>query len=201
MQIWNVLHKARWKYRTQKVAKNRHLRIITQLCRAISWQGICRPSEKKIVRQQYLLHISSQYGELRPTSGWDRFVSLGHRSKFERVSRLRLVTTATSLNKSQPNFAQCLTVFWPATLYIHFRGFLPRSGILPGAKFTLRPKLAFSYFGSVTARHSSSGRQRNFVALSKGHHLYLAGRPSRWALAHILVLFCFWNVLLKYIHF
>jgi len=25
-----------------------------------------------------------------------------------------------------------------------------------GAKFTLRPNLAFSYFGSVTARHSSS---------------------------------------------
>ena len=32
---------------------------------------------------------------------------------------------------------------------------------LPGAKFTLRPKLALSYFGSVTARHSSSGRQPN----------------------------------------
>jgi len=30
-------------------------------------------------------------------------------------------------------------------------------GILPGAKFTLRPSLAFSYIGSVTVRHSSSG--------------------------------------------
>jgi len=26
----------------------------------------------------YLLHTSSQYGELRPTSGWDRFRCLGH---------------------------------------------------------------------------------------------------------------------------
>ena len=42
--------------------------------------------------------------------------------------------------------------------------------------------------GSVTARHSSSGRQPNFAALNRGHHLCLAGRPSRWALAHILVL-------------
>ena len=46
------------------------------------------------------------------------------------------------------------------------------AGILPGAKFTLRPpSLALSYFGSVTARHSSSGRQRNFAALSTGRHL------------------------------
>ena len=39
--------------------------------------------------------------------------------------------------------------------------------------------------GSVSARQSSSGRQSNFVALNRGRHLYLAGRPSRWALAHI----------------
>jgi len=74
------------------------------------------------------------------------------------------------------------------TLYIHFQGFLPRSGILPGAKFALRPKLALSYFVSVTARHSNSGRQPNFAALSTGRRLYSAGRPSRWALAHILVI-------------
>ena len=39
--------------------------------------------------------------------------------------------------------------------------------------------------GSVTARHSSSGHQPNFAALNRGRCLYLAGRPSRWALAHI----------------
>ena len=32
---------------------------------------------KKLVKQQYLPHMSLQYGKLRPTSGWDRFVSLG----------------------------------------------------------------------------------------------------------------------------
>jgi len=37
-------------------------------------------------------------------------------------------------------------------------GALAPDGILPGAKITLRPSLAFSYIGSVTARHSSSGR-------------------------------------------
>jgi len=44
----------------------------------------------------------------------------------------------------------------------------------------------FRRLGSVTARHSSSGRQPNFAALNRGRHLCSAGRPSRWVLAHIL---------------
>ena len=36
---------------------------------------------------------------------------------------------------------------------------------------------------------SSSGHQPKFAALNRGRHLYSAGRPSRWALAHILVEF------------
>jgi len=79
--------------------------------------------------------MSLQYGELWPTNGWDPFGSLGHLSKFQRVSRLV----------------------------------------------------------SVTARHSSSRRQSNFAALNRGRHLYSAGRPSRWALAHILVYIYFYN--------
>jgi len=111
-------------------AKNRHLGTIPQLCRAISSQ-LRRVSTigKKLVKQQYLLHMSPQYGELRLTSGWDRFGSLRHPSYFQRLPRL----------------------------------------------------------GSVTARQSSSKRQPNFAALNRGRHLCLAGRPSRWALAHILV--------------
>ena len=34
---------------------------------------------------------------------------------------------------------------------------------------------------------SSSGRQPNFAALDRGRHLGSVGRPSGWALAHILV--------------
>jgi len=41
-----------------------------------------------------------------------------------------------------------------------------------------------SRLGSVTARYSSSGRQPNFVVFNRGCNL---GRPSRWALAYILV--------------
>ena len=87
-------------------------------------------NRKKLVKQQYPLQMSSEYGALRPTTGWYRFVSLGHPSKFQRVSRL----------------------------------------------------------GSVTARHSTSGRQPNFAVLNRGRHLYSTGRPSRWALADIVVI-------------
>ena len=68
-----------------------------------------------------------------------------------------------SLTGGQPNFARCLAVFWAGTLYIHFRGLLLPDEILPGAKFTLRLSLVFHIF-SVTARHSSSGRQPSFAA-------------------------------------
>ena len=77
----------------KKVAKNRHLGTIAQLCRAISLQlRHISTIGKKLVKQQYILHVVSQYGELRPTSGWDRSSSLGHPCKFQRVSRLGSVT-------------------------------------------------------------------------------------------------------------
>jgi len=144
MHVWNVLHAARWKYRTQR---NRHLRTIQH---RINLSGYIFPTKaridnrKKIVKQQYLPHMPLQHGELWPTNGWDLLASLGHSSKFQRVSRL----------------------------------------------------------GSVTARHSSSGRQPNSAALNRGRHLYSAGRPSSWALAHILVLlrYCrYINLLLTYL--
>ena len=86
---------------------------------------------KKLVKQQHLPHMSSQYGEVRPTSSWDPLASLGHPSKFQRS--------------------------WQ-----HYCMALPLSGRLP-----------------------------NFAALNRGRHPYSAGRPSRWALAHISSLMMF----------
>jgi len=126
-----VLHVARCKCTTQKIAIWAPLHNFVGLYLR-NW-GMYQQSEKNLFNQQYLVHTNSQYGELRPTNGWDRFGSLGHPCKFQRVSRL----------------------------------------------------------GSVTARHSSSGRRPNFAALNRGRCLYSGGRPSRWALAHILVGECF----------
>jgi len=48
-----------------KVAKNRHLGTIAQLCPAISLQlRHVSTIGKELVKQQYVLHMSSQYGEL-----------------------------------------------------------------------------------------------------------------------------------------
>jgi len=130
MQVWNVLRAARWKCRTknrQKLSSGHHRTSFSGYIFATTARI---DTGKKVVKKQYLLHMSPEYGELRPTSGWDLLASLRHPCKFQRVSRL----------------------------------------------------------GSVTVRHSSSGRQPNFAALNRGRHLYLEGRPSRWALAHILVL-------------
>jgi len=84
---------------------------------------------------------------------------------------------------------------WYTILVYTFLGALAPDRILPAAKFTLRPSLAFSYIGSVTARHSSTDHQPNCGAVqgmelrnfSRGRHLYSAARPSRWASARILV--------------
>ena len=67
----------------------------------------CIDNRKQVVKQQYLIHMSLQYGELRPTSGWDLFASLGHPSKFQRVSRFGGVTGTAwhSSSGRQPNVA------------------------------------------------------------------------------------------------
>ena len=128
MQVWNVLHVAGWKYRTQKWRKKSPSgHHPTTLSGYIFATEACIDNRKKLVKQQYLLHMSPQYGELRHTSGWDRFGSLGHPSYFQWLPRL----------------------------------------------------------GSVTARQSSSERQPNYAALNRARHQCSAGRPSRWALAHI----------------
>jgi len=87
-QVWNVLRAARWKYSTQKSGQNCHLGTIAQSSqlRHVSTIG------KKIVKQQYLLHMSLWYGELRPSKGWDRLTSLGHSCKFQLVSHLGSAT-------------------------------------------------------------------------------------------------------------
>ena len=124
MQVWNMLRAARWKCRTQKSSQKSlsgHHRT--------TLSGYIFATKARIDNRKK--DTFPQYGELRPTSDWDPLASLGHFSKFQRISRL----------------------------------------------------------GSVTARHSGGERQPNVAALNRGHHLYSAGRLSRWALAHILVVF------------
>jgi len=63
----------------KKLPKTCHLGTIAQLCGAISLQlRHISTIGKKLVNQQYLLHMSPQYGELQPTSSWYLSARLGH---------------------------------------------------------------------------------------------------------------------------
>jgi len=65
MQVWSVLHAARWKYRMQKIAIWAPLyNFVVHLCRALSSQlRHVSTIEKKLVKQQYLLQMFPQYGD------------------------------------------------------------------------------------------------------------------------------------------
>ena len=117
-----------------------------------------------MVKQQHLFQMSSQYGELRPTNGRDRLAGFGAPQQISTgfacwlryctdVAQWRLTKLCLMLDR----LLGCYNV------YI-FWGLLLPDGILPCTHFTLRPSLAFSYIGSITARHSTSGRQPNFAA-------------------------------------
>jgi len=71
------------------------------------------------------------------------------------------------------------------TTYI-FSGVLAPDSILPGAKFSLRSSFAFSYIGSVTARHCGSGRQPNFAAWYKewNYRTFAEGATYIWQGGH-----------------
>jgi len=86
--------------------KNRHLGTIAQLFRAISLQlrHVSTVGKKNLLNSN-TSRMSSQYGKLRPTSDWDCFVSLGHPSKFQRLSCLGSVTARHCSSLRQPNFA------------------------------------------------------------------------------------------------
>ena len=93
MQVWNLLHSARWKHRTQKSRQKspsgHHGTILSGYIFATKARI---DNRKKLVKQQCVIHMSPQYGERRPTSGWHRSGSLRHPCKFERVSRLGSIT-------------------------------------------------------------------------------------------------------------
>ena len=137
--------------------------------------------------------MSSQYGELQLTSGWDRFLSLGHPANFNgfRVfASLLQRRRSTEANQTFHNV-------WPLPGLVDYISAYISGGCCSVAEVCqVQSSLCVfqvlrSPIRSVTARQASSGREPNFAALSTGHHLYSAGRPSGWALAHILVvLYC-----------
>ena len=101
MQVWNVLRAARWKSRTQKIAKKspsgHHHTTLSAYIFA---------TKARIDNGKNLLNSGiAEYVELPPTTGWDQFGSLRHPCKFQRVSRLGSVTARHYSSRGQPNVA------------------------------------------------------------------------------------------------
>jgi len=160
MNVFNVLHAARWNTGRRNYAKSPSAHHRTALSRYNSQLRHISTMGKRLVKQQYL-HTCSQFGELRLTNGRDRLVSLGH--PMQQISTGFASRRRYCSDVAQRRSTKLCTMFGRlvAVHYIHFWRLLSRNGILTGEKFTLRPNLAFFYIGSVTARHSSSGRQPN----------------------------------------
>ena len=128
MQVWNLLHAARCKYRTQK-------------------------SRQK-----------SPSGHHRTTSSGYIFAAKARIDN--RKKSLLSSNTSSTCPHNVVNFGPVTAeIGWPF-----------------GAPLRISTGFA-SWQRYCTA--STSGRQPNFAALNRGRHLYLAGRPSGWALTHI----------------
>ena len=176
----------------KKSSKNRHLGTIPQLCRAVSSQlRHISIIGKKWLTTNISPTCSHNVVDVSPLTAEICWRDLGIPANF---NGFRVLVSLLHRNRSA-EVSKTLPDVWPSPGLVHYiytLGVLPPNGILPAAKFTLRPSLVLSYIGSDTAWHSSSGRcdvvhgmeLRNF---RRRRHLYSVGRPSRRALAHILV--------------
>ena len=134
MQVWTVMHAARWKYRTQKrLQKLASVHRHTNLSGCIFATKACMDNREKL--------LSSNTSSTCPDN---------------------------------------MTNFGPLTAEFG-------SGVLA----PLQISTGFASWQDYCTAFSS-GRQPNFAALNRGRHLYSAGRPSRWALAHISS--CYWPI-------
>ena len=158
---------------------------------------MCRQSEKRLLNS----NISSTCPRNMVnwiTNGWDLLASLGHPNKFQPVSRLAWLRYCTDVaqrrsTKLCKTFGNLLGWY---TIYA-FYGLLPLNGILPATLFTNASKsCVFLYW----QRYCAALEQRPSVKpcgvvqgmelrnFRRRRHLYSAGRPSCWAMAHTLVL-------------
>jgi len=103
--VSNVLRAARWKCRTEKIAKNCHLGTIAQLCWAI-FATKAHIDNRKILLDTNASptrpHDMVNIGPLPAEICWRVF---GHACKFRQVSRLGRVIARHSSSGRQPNFA------------------------------------------------------------------------------------------------
>jgi len=122
---------------------------------------------KTLLKQQYFPscpHNMMNFGPPMAEICWRVWATPANFNGFRVLALLLQWRHSTEVNQTSH---RCLAISWTGTLYIHFPVLLPHNGILPRAKFTLLPTHVFCNIGSITAPHSSSGHQQNFVTSYK----------------------------------
>ena len=129
-------------------AKNRHLRTIEQFCWDVSSQlRHISTIGKTLVKQQYLLQMFPQYGELWPTTGWDRSGSLGTSANFKGFRVLAVLLHGTSvvgISQTLLHWTEGATYIWQGG---HHVGHRPRF-LLP---HSVHPLNQYHYYYHFTA--------------------------------------------------
>jgi len=169
--------------------KNRHLGTIAQLWPAVSSQlRHVSTIGKKLVKQQYLPHMSPQYGKLRPTNSWDWFGCLRHPSNF---NGFRILPSLLQRHHS-PEANQTLLNVWPSPVLVHyiciFGGFRLSQNSLY-VQVLCSPILAALLHDTWAAGISQSAswyKKWNYATFTPHHFQQRAppifrGRPSCWA--------------------
>ena len=150
MQVWNVLHAAWWKYKTQKITKNSpssHDRTTLSGC-IFATKARVDNRKRNLLNSSISSTCPHHMANLCPLPVEIGLSVCGSSANFNGFRILALLLQRRRSLEAN----QTLQDVWPSPG-------LPPNGILPGTKLMLCPSLAFSYTGSVTARHSSKFQQ------------------------------------------
>jgi len=127
--------------------RNRHLSIIAQICRAVSSQLRHLSTVGKHLLNSIVSSTRScnmvHFGPLTAEISWRLWGTPANFNGFRVLALLLHRHRSADVN-------QTLYDVWTSAGIVHYTGlhflaFLLCNGTLPGAKFTLRPRLAFSY--------------------------------------------------------
>jgi len=136
MHVWNVLHAARWKYRTQKWRKNRHLRTTAQVCLAVFSQlrHVSTIGKELLISgiSCTSLHSMVNFGRLLAEICWRVWAPQQISTGF--ASCLRYCSDVAHRRPTNLCTFGCLLGWY---IIYTLLGALASDRILPGAKFTL----------------------------------------------------------------
>jgi len=207
MQVWNLLHMARWKYITQKWRKKSpSAHHFTTFSGYIFASKACIDNRKKNLLNSNISstcpHNMANFGPLTAEIGsgvWDTppqiltgFVSWLHYCSD--VVHRRSTKLCTMLG----HLLDCYTIYTFSGALAPWRNFATCK-IYFASKSCI---LYWQHYYTALQQHRASAKLCGVVQgmeLQKFHkrrHLYSVGRPSRWALAHILVFSSFWWIMM-----